>query len=509
MKKLIVIITIIISLIFLGKYVIEEKYLNYEKPNEKNIKNEENKKVEHTEETEKKEIKKEDIDKESKRIKRKIILKRDSYAQKWLIQEWDAFFENNQLVLALRSYNKALKKTPWDINLIKKIWNTYFEMKKYETSLKYYKELIWTNEAENEKIILSYIYSINFENNLDISNIFKNIDELKVNSEDSFFYKTSIKCLIDRNKCISSFEEYIEKWKWNNNKNINYVKKWLENYKNLQTQKEYFKHTQVLAAIFQSKLYPISNILWDKILEKQDWYLPVLKIVAKWYYELWNYKKAKEYLKRFDKIDSKDPNVNYLLWIINIKLHEYILSNIFFNKALKLWYSPKANVSRRLIYNFYLIWNEEKMMSEFVNLIENTKNINETDYSLAIYYSLINWKTIQANKWINKALKLYPKNDNFYWYKWWVYKEAWEYDNAKRYLLLWYNINKKNPLINLNLWIVNMESWNLLKAKIYFKNTITQDSKWDFWKLASEYLAKIKLEQEKIEKALEAEVGDF
>ena len=94
--------------------------------------------------------------------------------------------------------------------------------------------------------------------------------------------------------------------------------------------------------------------------------------------------------------------------------------------------------------------------------------------------------------------------------------EAKEFENAERYLLKWYSLNKHNPLINLNLWIVNMEKNNLLKAKIYFKNTIKEDANWDFWKLASEKLALIILEEKKTEelinkkiKLIEAGVWDF
>jgi len=551
MKKVLIVIVVILVWLFGTKYIIWKTYMDYKNPNINkidNIQKSENNKVllrerknklrekkefnkwkennkskinnknNNSNEKEKnietkKEINKvitqEDINKESQKIKDKILTSRDTYAEKWLIQEWDTYLENKQLILALMSYKKVIKNNPWNIEVIKKIWDTYFEMNKYEVASKYYKDLIWTPQNNQDKTTLNYIYSIDFSKNINISTVFTEIDNLKLSPENNFFYKSSVECILDRKLCLDKFEKHIKQGKWKNDLKIHYIKKWLENHENLQTKKEYFKHTQFLAALFQSKLYPISNILWEKILEKQPWYLPVLKIVAKWYYELWDYKKAKEYLKKYNKIDDEDVNVNYMLWIINIKLHEYILSNIYFNKALKLWYRPRANVSRRLIYNYYLIEDNKRMMQEFEILINKINNINETDYSLAIYYSLINWKNIQANKWINNALKLYPKNDNFYWYKWWVYKEAQDFNNAERYLLKWYELNKHNPLINLNLWIVNMKKDNLLKAKIYFKNTIKEDSNWDFWKLASEHLARIKLEQQKIEDSIQENVGNI
>jgi len=123
-------------------------------------------------------------------------------------------------------------------------------------------------------------------------------------------------------------------------------------------------------------------------------------------------------------------------------------------------------------------------------------------YSLAIYYTLINWETELANKWTNKALQLFPENDNFYWYKWWIYKESWDYDKAEYYLKKWLKINIANPLINLNMWIINLNRWEILKAKIFLENTIKEDVNWEFWKIANKKLKELLLEEKKINNEL-------
>jgi hypothetical protein len=71
-----------------------------------------------------------------------------------------------------------------------------------------------------------------------------------------------------------------------------------------------------------------------------------------------------------------------MLGIINIKLHEYVLSNIYFLKALASGFRPREVISRRLIYNYFLVEDTTRMMSEFENLITKSKNPNPTDYSL-------------------------------------------------------------------------------------------------------------------------------
>jgi len=50
--------------------------------------------------------------------------------------------KNEQHILALESYISALKQNPNDKKVIKKIGDTYFEMKKFPSSYNYYKKLI-------------------------------------------------------------------------------------------------------------------------------------------------------------------------------------------------------------------------------------------------------------------------------------------------------------------------------------------------------------------------------
>jgi hypothetical protein len=383
-------------------------------------------------------------------------------------------------------------------------------MKKFQISYNYYKELIWTEIIDSNKLTIAYIYTLpNQKEKFNYEEINKTIDSFKLNSSDNFFYKTSIKCISDKKLCQNDFKKYIDDWKWSENKNIQLIKKAFSdyktftNYKSLEEKKQYFKDTYILSALFKAKLYTITNILWKDILKEKPNYLTVLKIIAKWYFDLWKYKDAKIYLLESNKIDKTNSKIHYMIGIVNIKLHDYILSNIYFNKALKYWFENKSDISRRLIYNYYLIWSNDKIISEFEILINSWENLSTTDYSLGIYYSIINWKNNLANKWTNKALDLFPKDDNFYWYKWWILKDEKDYETSEQYLKKWFELNNHNPLINLNLWIIEANRWELLKAKIYFKNTILEDSNWDFWKFATKKLEEILLEEEKFEREIE------
>lgn len=514
MKKLITILFVVIIFIIWANFLVENYLNNSEKNN--NLEKKETNILKEVEENKnfnnKKEKKQEEISKE--KVDNKLVLLRKRYILRWLIQKGDTYLENEQHLLALKSYLWAIKQTPDDKLITKKIGDTYYEMKKFKIAYTYYRDLLQTEIIDSKKLAITYFHILPKEKkDLDFNKIYKEIDKFNLDKEDSFFYKTSIECIFNKDTCQKKFEDYTKNYKWKN-KNILFMKKAFNDYNALQIKEQYFKDTQILAAIFKAKLYWISNILAKDILKEKTDYLPILKIIAKWNYELWKYKDAKKYLLDFNKINkeklnSDDPKVNYMLWVINIKLHEYILSNIYFIKALKSGYENKSDISRRLIYNYYLSWDNEKMLSEFKALIENSTNINSTDYSLGIYYSIISWKNIQANKWTNKAMLLFPKNDNFYGYKWWIHKEAWDLEKAESYLLKWFKINAHNPLINLNLWIIENTKWNFVKAKIYLKNTLSEDPNWEFWKFATKKLEEIFLEQESLKNQVEENLDDF
>ena len=493
MKKILIILTIILLTIIWANYLVEN-YLGKTISNQTEIK----KKIEEK----KAEIKKKKITKEQ--IKEKLLTLRKRFEWKWLIQKWDTYLANKQNILALDSYLKFLKHNPKDKIVIKKIGDTYFDMHKYPSAFNYYKKLIGTKIIDNKKIARTYFLTLPKDRTkLNFQEIYSNIEKFKLDKEDTFFYKTAIECVFNKDTCQAKFKKSTQYYSWKN-QNLLYIKEAFNNYNSFKVKEQYFLDTQILAALFKAELYPITNILAKDILKEKPKYLPVIKILAKGYFEVWDDKEAKKYLLQFNEINKaewnpEDVKVDYLLWIININLHEYLLSNIYFNRARKLWYPDETEISRRLIYNYYLADRNLEMIKEFKNLIENWKNLTDIDYSLAIYYALINKKTILANKWVDKALKLYPKNENFYWYKWWILKENWEYEQAEEYLKKWLKINIANPLINLNLWIIEANKGNLFQAKIYFKNTIAEDPNWDFWKFATKQLEKVLTEEINLE----------
>jgi tetratricopeptide (TPR) repeat protein len=265
------------------------------------------------------------------------------------------------------------------------------------------------------------------------------------------------------------------------------IKTAINNYRNFKIEELYYKNALITWAFYTNKLYPISILIWKSILREKKDYKPILKIIAKSQYDMWDYTSSKETLTKYYSIDESDPWIAFLLWVVNSKLREYVLSNIFFNKALTEGYSPSIDIRRKLIHNYFLVWNIPKFLSSFKSLVEE-KDAETEDIQLAIYYHIVNDDLSFAIKRSKKWIRLFPKEDMFYWYLWWILKERKNLTEAKKILKKWLEINSRNPLILLNIWYVEKMQWNQNKSIVYFKKTIKLNKNWEFWKMAQDEL---------------------
>jgi predicted Zn-dependent protease len=57
----------------------------------------------------------------------------------------------------------------------------------------------------------------------------------------------------------------------------------------------------------------VSIILSKELLKEKNNYKPLLKIISQSYFELNNLKEASKYLLEYAKIDSKSPDVSYMI----------------------------------------------------------------------------------------------------------------------------------------------------------------------------------------------------
>ena len=220
----------------------------------------------------------------------------------------------------------------------------------------------------------------------------------------------------------------------------------------------------------------------------------MLKIIWKSYFDMGKYKESKEFLSHYYNIDKTDAGVTYLLWIINSRLHEYVLSNIYLNKALESNYKPSIDVRRKLIYNYFLLENTERLLLNFKNLVENEDVLDQEDLQMAIYYHITHERYEDAIAFSNKWLEIFPEEEMFYGYLGWIYKLQEQPEKAEENLQAGLELNGKNPMLNLNMGLIQKEKWERVKALLYFRKAVKENKDWEFWVVAAEELEKFKQE---------------
>ena len=447
------------------------------------------------------------------KAKEKIDDLRKKLELKWLILKWDIHLQNKEYTVALTKYLQIYKDLPIDEGIINKIGDTYYYLKKYNLAYKYYRKIKNYKHLDKRKLINSIIFSTQLTKD-NIATIVSELKYLNLNEEDIFYYTNSIVCIDDLNLCKENFENhfsnknYLNKtieenneiitWKHNNEmissdlKNINLA---LENYKNFNIDDPLFENALISWAFFENWLYPIAINISQKILWKKPDYKPVLKIISKSYFEIWDYLEAKNYLMKYHNLWDEDAEISFFLGIVYEKMHEYILSSMHLQKAISLWYKWSLNAKKRLIYNYYELWKIEDMLNTFKDIIEENKDsISSEDLSLAIFYNILNNKIEDAEIFTRLAIKKFPKDEIFYTYMWWIkLHENWinSINEAEKNLKKWYEINKKNPMLNLISWKLEERKWNNELAISFYQKTISLDKKWEFWKIAEQDLKKL------------------
>lgn len=418
----------------------------------------------------------------------KISVLRKRFFLKWLIDKWDNYMNSNTPLLALNEYLKAYVKNPTDTQITKKIWLAYFELKNYKNALEYLNkvknELSWD---DLQTYILTNIYTLNTKDKRTFDNALANIKNLtNINEEQRFYYTNSINCIISFHTCKKTFQDYVKNNPELQTDKMKNIKSAIDNYDNFKSWNTYYKDSLIIAELFKDKLYTISNYLWASLLKSKVDYKPFILMVGKWAFEIWDLTKSKQFLEKYYKLEPTDPKVSYLLWNISYRSRDYLASNLYYKASLDNWFENKVDLKRKIIYNYYMLWDKKSMFSMFNSLIEE-KDSNIDDYSLCIYRYITEWETdmwiMLSNKWLQK-FNWQSWYEIFYWYLWWIYREKNDLVSANSYLEAWLKINPKNPLITLNMWYLATLNNDYNKALIYLKRTQNMNPDWEFGTLA-------------------------
>ncbi len=465
------------------------------------------------------EISTDEIDWDSVQAKISILKKR--LELKGLIQWGDLHFQNEEYTRALSKYLQAIKQSPEDESIKNKIWNIYFKLHKYQQAYKYYSQIKSYSQLDIHRAIRSLFYWVDLTGNKTLF-VIEELNSYNLSEDEKFYYKTSIECTKSFVTCKDNFSAYFdtlngvqeenqtEDWEtgsWNIQEEkvvffpeLENIRIALQNYENFQFSDLSYQSALISGAFYQNRLYPVAITTATNTLKIAPDYRPLIKIIARSNYEIWNYIEAKKFLIQYNNLWDNEPEVSYFLWIVHQKLREYTRSTIQMRKAESLWYENIIDIKRRLIYNYYQLWDHEKMLNIFDELMEeNPENISWDDASLAIFYHILYDEYEDAKKYTLASMELFSENEVFLWYNSWLALQKEEIDEAeitkveddlKKAL----ELNSKNPMISLTYGQLEEVKEDKQKAFIYYKKTISLDPSGEYAKLAEKKIEELNLE---------------
>lgn len=420
--------------------------------------------------------------------KQKIENLKNRFSLKDLLIKWDYLLEVNEPHKAITQYLLAYKDSPEDEKIIKKIAETYFELHKYKNSYIFYAKLQNTEYKESIKYITSAILATDINNEDDILNTINIIDAVKdLNEEDRFYYKTSSECLIDFHRCKKEFNEYlIDNPKEVKKEELLNIKSSIEKYRDFQVDEIYYKDALISLAFLNNWLYTVSAKISDWIISQKETYITSLKIWGKSYYKLWMYEKANYLLKKVFELEQSE-DISFMLWKINFELWDYKTSNLYYQSALKNGYKNQTELIRKIVYNFYLLNDQENLITFFEKIV-NSNEANQNDFYLWIYNAINSKNYLKWIKWIKLWSDKFPNDIMFRWYYAWIYRELWKYPESLKVLEDAYKIEPNNAFVNLNFGLTYISLKDYESATIFLEKTIELDKLWEFWEIASNNL---------------------
>ena len=418
---------------------------------------------------------------------------RKQQVYKEAIEAWNWFFEENKLIAALQSYTRAKKLNPDDETIQVRLGDVQYALHNYKLAYELYKWNDWVVGFSKKKEVHS-LFQKNYELELsDIEEIQKNLTQTELTEQERAYYVNSLQCVVDFSKCKQYYKDYTFNPEVTiDNPELLVMKEGIEAYENSGLDDLNYKDVMIIAKFFENEHYSVVLKLWNDMLEWYPNYGPLIRLVGKSYYELWEYEKAADILKPYYEKHISDANLAYFLGLISVKQKLYLSSNIYLNKALKNGYTPKEDILRKLIYNYFVLNNKEKMYETFEVLLEEPW-VNVSDYSLVIYQAIIEKDYDKAEGYIKKWNFRFPEESRFYGFLVDIYTKQGRYSKAREVAEEWKTRNPKDLAIIYYEWILYMEEKEYTDAFIAFRRVKRMGNVTDAYSdLADEQLEKLK-----------------
>lgn len=449
---------------------------------------------------------KQDLEKEleidSSKVNSKIDGLKKKIKLKWLIAKADMYFDENDYMIALIQYQKVLKEIPNDMEVNLKVWDIYYKINRFKKANEHYALIKDSKILNKDKAILSLINEkwVKKEN---LEELKTEINSFDISPEKKFYYTNSITCIVDYSLCRDGFQKYFEKNQNLETEEMKVMFNAFEAFKNFKTEDLYYKAAFVTWAFYQNSFYYVALKTSENILKQKNNYNPIMKVAAKSAYEIWDYMTAKKYLTEIKNSDPDDAEITYFLARVYEKLNDRVLALVNYKKAIIDNYKDIIDIKRRIIFLYFDSWETKKMLEAFDDLLAtNDKNLNENDYSLAVYHNILNDDLEKAEHYSKIAIEKFDKTELFYGYYSWILLQdenisLWKLKLVEENLEKAMEINRKNPMILMTNWIFELKNKNYDKALVNLKSALWQDKTWEYKDTINTWIKKVTEEKNK------------
>lgn len=316
-----------------------------------------------------------------------------------LLKRAEYLANNNEYSEAAGLYERILRLTPSE-EIERKLAHIAFRAKKFQRSSDLYKKFEKDlYQSENEE----FLHALRYTGDSEFVTTLVSID-IPENMREAF--QVSWTCEHEFISCEKAIWEY----KHNYGPIVD-LKNALKNYEALGNKDASYKEALLIWAFYKNKDYTTAMKIGENVLRQKPDYRPILKIVGFSAFMINEYERAQWVLGKYKKLEPKDPEVDFILWLIQFEKEDYETSNIFFNRAVLWGYKPKTVVERKLAYNYYVLWLYKNMFQVLGYLVlEN--DVAEADITNAIYLALVHEESRNAGEWIRIGKERFPSSDN-------------------------------------------------------------------------------------------------
>lgn len=394
-----------------------------------------------------------------------------------LTKRADYLATNNEYREAAGLYERVLRLSKSE-EIERKLAHIAFRAKNFQRSSDLYKKFadeLYLSEKEEFLHALRYTGDDEFVTTLANMDIPDNIKSA---------FEVSWKCEHEFISCENAIRAYKYDYA-----PIRDLKNALKNYESLGNKDPSYKEALMIGALYKNQDYTTAMRIGENVLRRKPDYRPILKIVGFSAFMVGQYERSQWVLGKYKKLEPKDAEVDFILWLIHFEKEDYETSNIYFNKAVLGGYKPKTVVERKLAYNYYVL-DLPKNMFQVLGYLMLEPDVDEADITNGVYLALVHNETRNAGEWIKIGREKFPNSESIHGLEAWYLRMTGKSAEAQIIVDSILSQNQTHLISLVQGGILAYEAGYKEKAKTLLKQAKIIDAGGTWEKTIDEYLTK-------------------